>query len=51
MEMKTIPLSEYNKLLMKVERLKQLEKLDFELVRKFTNSLEDVKEGRIRRVA
>lgn len=49
--MKTIPLSEYNKLLMQARRLQELEKIDFELVKKFANSLEDVKAGRIRRVA
>ncbi len=40
----TIPKEEY-------ERLKKLDKIDFELVRQFEKSLEDVKEGRIRRVA
>jgi len=33
------------------ERLKRLEKIDFELVEQFKRSLEDVKEGRIKRVA
>ena len=39
----TIPKEEY-------ERLKKLEKIDWELVQSFKNSLEDLKEGRIRRV-
>ena len=43
METVTIPKAEY-------ERLKKLEKVDWELVESFKRSLEDVKEGRIRRV-
>ena len=39
----TIPKEEY-------ERLKKLEKIDWELVQSFKNSLDDLKEGRIRRV-
>lgn len=33
------------------KRLKRLEKIDFELVEQFKRSLDDVKEGRIKRVA
>jgi len=44
METITIPKDEY-------ERLKKLEKIDFELVEQFKRSLDDVKEGRIKRVA
>jgi len=44
MEMVTISKEEY-------ERLKKLENVDFELVAQFKKSLEDVKKGRIRRVA
>ncbi len=33
------------------DRLKRLEKIDFELLRQFRQSLENVKLGRIRRVA
>jgi len=43
MDTVTIPKAEY-------ERLKRLEKVDWELVESFKRSLEDVKEGRIRRV-
>ncbi|MDO8460594.1 MAG: hypothetical protein Q7S74_05770 [Nanoarchaeota archaeon] len=43
-EMVRIPKKEY-------ERLKRLEKIDFDLILKFKESLEDVKAGRIRRVA
>ena len=39
----TIPKEEY-------KRLKKLEKIDWELVQSFKNSLEDLKEGRIKRV-
>lgn len=46
-----IPKSEYEKLLAKAKRLKQLEQLDYDLIRQFKESLEDVKVGRIRRVA
>ena len=40
----TIPIEEY-------ERLKKLEKIDHELIAQLTESLEDAKHGRIRRVA
>ena len=43
MQTVTIPKEEY-------ERLKKLEKVDWELVESFKRSLEDVKEGRVRRV-
>ncbi len=46
-----IPRSEYEQLLRQVKRLKQLEQLDYGLLRQFKESLEDVKAGRIRRVA
>ena len=42
--MVTIPKTEY-------ERLKKLEKIDFELVEQIIRGLEDVKAGRIKRVA
>ena len=40
----TIPRIEY-------ERLKKLEELDFELIRQFANSLEDLKKGKFKRLA
>ena len=40
----TIPKEEYN-------RLKKLEELDFDLIRQFANSLEDLKQGRFRKLA
>ncbi len=40
----TIPKVEY-------ERLKRLEKLDFDLIRQFAESLEDLKKGRFKKLA
>lgn len=51
MEMVSIPKTEYERMKQQIEKLKELEKIDFDLVRQFKESLEDVKEGRIRRVA
>ncbi len=51
MEKVTISAEEYNKLKMAYMKLKKLEEIDFDLVRQFKESLEAVKEGRIRRVA
>ncbi len=33
------------------KRLKKLEEIDFDLIRQFKNSLEDLKKGRFKRVA
>ncbi len=44
METVTIPRAEY-------ERLKKLEELDFDLIRQFSSSLEDLKHGRFKRIA
>ncbi len=44
METITIPKEEY-------ERLKKLEKVDHELISQLVESLEDAKQGRIRRIA
>jgi len=46
MEEKTITIS-----LKEYKKLKRLEKIDFELVRQFKEGLEDLKAGRVRRVA
>jgi hypothetical protein len=51
MEMISVPRAEYEKLRAQVAMLKELEKLDFDLLRQFRGSLEDVRAGRIRRVA
>ena len=47
----SIPKDEYERMKAKVAVLRELEKIDFDLLRQFKNSLEDVKAGRIRRVA
>ena len=44
METVTIPREEY-------ERLKKLEQLDYDLIRQFAGSLEDLKQGRFKRLA
>jgi len=51
MEMVSIPKIEYERMKHQIAKLRQLEKIDFDLIRQFKDSLEDVKEGRIRRVA
>ena len=51
MEMISIPKIEYEKMKNQITKLKELEKIDFDLVRQFKESLEDVKAGRIKRVA
>jgi len=51
METVNISKEEYEKMQMQIEKLKKLEKIDFNLVRQFKDSLEDVKAGRIRKVA
>ena len=44
METITIPKDEY-------ERLKKLEEIDFDLIRQFASSLEDLKQGRFKKLA
>lgn len=44
METVTIPETEY-------KRLKKLEQLDFNLIRQFASSLEDLKQGRFKKLA
>ncbi len=44
METVTIPKEEY-------DHLKQLEQLDFDLIRQFASSLSDMKEGKFKRLA
>ncbi|MBS3099031.1 hypothetical protein J4462_02360 [Candidatus Pacearchaeota archaeon] len=51
MEMITIPKTEYERMKAQITMLRELEKIDFDLIRQFKESLEDVKTGRIRRVA
>jgi hypothetical protein len=44
METVTIPKEEY-------DHLKQLERLDFDLIRQFASSLNDLREGKFKRLA
>ena len=46
-----IPRQEYERMKNELEKLKELEKIDWDLVKQFKDGLEDLKEGRIRRVA
>ena len=51
MEMVNISRDEYDKMKAQIAALRELEKIDFDLLRQFKQSLEDVKSGRVRRVA
>ncbi len=51
MEMIKIPREEYEKILTELKSLRELKEVDWDLVRQFRDSLEDVKAGRIKRVA
>jgi len=51
METINIPKEEYERMKIQLTKLKNLEKIDFDLMRQFKESLEDVKAGRIRKVA
>jgi len=51
MEMINIPKTEYERMKQQITKLRKLEQIDFDLIRQFKESLEDVKAGRIRRVA
>jgi len=51
MEMIKIPKTEYERILSELKFLRELKEVDWDLVRQFKDSLEDVKAGRIRRVA
>ncbi|MFH1521344.1 MAG: hypothetical protein ABIF18_00125 [archaeon] len=51
MEMIKIPKARYERMVRQIEILREMEKLDIDLIRQFKNGLEDVKAGRILRVA
>ena len=51
MEMVNIPKARLEEMERELVRLRELEKVDFELVKQFKDSLEDLKAGRITRVA
>jgi len=47
----TISVEEYNRLKKAYLRLRELEDIDFDLIRQVRGSLEDLKAGRVRRAA
>ena len=51
MDMISIPRDDYERMKKQIAMLRQLKKIDFDLIRQFKASLNDVKAGRIRRVA
>ncbi|MFB6226651.1 MAG: hypothetical protein ABEJ02_04835 [Candidatus Paceibacteria bacterium] len=51
METVEIPKEEYERMKKEIQKLRELEKMDFDLIQQFKESLEDVKNGRIKRVA
>ena len=51
MEMIKIPKEEYERMLRELKLLKKLKGIDLDLIKQFKEGLEDIKAGRIRRVA
>jgi len=51
METITIPMERFLRMEQELKRLRELEKVDFDLVKQFKEGLEDLREGKIRRVA
>ena len=51
MEMIKVPKAEYEKMKNELKKLREIEKIDWDLVKQFKESLEDIKAGKIRRVA
>ncbi len=51
MEMISLPKNTYDTMKLKLAKLEALEKLDFDLIGQFKRSLDDIRNGRIRRVA
>lgn len=51
MEKVTISTDEYNRLKAAYIKMKELEGIDFDLVRQMKGSLEDLRAGKVRRVA
>lgn len=49
--MVNIPKAEYERMIGQIALLKEIERVDINLVRQFNNGLNDVKAGRILRVA
>jgi len=46
-----MPMEKFMKMEQELERLKELERVDFDLVKQFKEGLEDLRQGKIRRVA
>ncbi len=46
-----IPKEKFLRMEQELKRLRELEKVDFDLVRQFKEGLEDLRQGKIRRVA
>ena len=51
MEMVRIPKERYEKMIKELKILREIKEVNWDLVRQFKEGLEDVKAGRIRRVA
>ena len=51
MEMINIPKAEYEKMIKQITLLKKIEQVDINLVKQFHNSLSDIKNGKVLRVA
>ena len=51
METITLPMERFLRMEEELEKLRELEKVDFNLVRQFKEGLEDLRQGKIRRVA
>ena len=47
----TITKNEYNRLLRMEKLAKKLEELDYDLIRQFASSLDDLKQGRFKKLA
>jgi len=51
MEMIKIPKDEYERILRELNFLREIKDIDWDLIKQFKDGLEDIKAGRIRRVA
>ena len=51
MEMIEIPKDEYQKMVREIKLLREAKEIDWDLVKQFQSGLEDLKAGRVRRVA
>ena len=51
MEMIKIPKDEYERILRELKFLREIKNINWDLIKQFKDGLEDIKAGRIRRVA